>query len=368
MNFSFRNKKLKVVEKFFALVAVSLAIIIAGFVYMAIGGMNLGVEFSGGANIQVTVSNVSDLDAGKFEKKVINWLKGDRDNDGKVDANTKQYAVSGNVQTSGRSTYEFRISPEMKTAEGKTINLYDIPEGSNESYLSIENSEIKELLSKEVTKYIVDTYKLEESAFTVEVEPHVIGEDVKNYTVRNAFIAVAIAIVIILAYIAIRFSPIAGLAAIIALVHDVLFMISLTTIFQIPVNMTFIAAVITIVGYSINATIVVFDRVRELQNLPSYANATDVEIANDSIANTLSRSILTTVTTFVMIAILAILGSTAIKEFAFPIMFGLIAGLYSSSFLSASFWVYLRKAFKQENKKPNKKAKKVKEQTTTVEA
>ena len=69
-----------------------------------------------------------------------------------------------------------------------------------------------------------------------------------------------------------------------------------------------------------------------------------------------------------MIAILAILGSTAIKEFAFPIMFGLIAGLYSSSFLSASFWVYLRKAFKQENKKPNKKAKKVKEQTTTVEA
>ncbi|MBE5742800.1 MAG: protein translocase subunit SecF [Clostridiales bacterium] len=364
VNFTFKNKNLKIVEKFFILVAISLAIIIAGFVYMAIGGMNLGVEFSGGSNIQITVHNFEDIDGNAFKGKVISWLEGDRDGKDGVDKNTKVYDVDKNVQSSGRATYEFRISNEMKDETGKMVDLYDIPEGSEQPKLYHENVEIRDLLTEDLTKWIVEKYNVEETSFEVEIEPHIIGNDVKNYTVRNAFIAVAVAIVVILAYIAIRFSPIAGLAAIVALLHDVLIMVSLTTIFQIPVNMTFIAAVITIVGYSINATIVVFDRVRELLALPSNIEKTDREIANEAVVGTLSRSILTTVTTLVMIAILAIvssiMGSTAIREFAIPIIFGLVAGLYSSSFLSASVWVYLRKAFKQSNKKPNKKVKKSK--------
>lgn len=369
--FSFLGKKFKIVEKFVALVAVSIAIILAGFVYMIIGGMNLGVEFSGGSNIQITVHNFDDLNADEFENKVISWLKGDRDADGKADDKTKVYEVDENVQTSGRATYEFRISNEMIDENGKKVDLYEVPEGSEQPKLYHENVEIRDSLTDELTDWIVAKYNVTADSFEVEIEPHIIGNDVKNYTVRNAIIAVSVAIVVILLYIAIRFSPIAGLAAILALVHDVLIMVAFTTIFQIPVNMTFIAAVITIIGYSINATIVVFDRVRELLALPSNLEKTDKEIANEAIAGTLSRSILTTLTTLVMIVILAIvssvMGASAIREFAIPIIFGLVAGLYSSSFLSASFWVYLRKAFKQSNKKPNKKVKKSK-QVAEVEA
>ena len=174
--------------------------------------------------------------------------------------------------------------------------------------------------------------------------------------------AMAVAVVVILVYIAIRFNLLAGVSAVIALLHDVLIMVAFTTIFQLPVNMTFIAAIITIVGYSINATIVVFDRIRELHALPSNLEKTDAEIANEAIAGTLSRSILTSITTLVMITILAIFGSSAIRDFAFPIIFGLLAGLYSSVLLSAPLWVKLRKLFKQENKKPVKKIKKIKEE------
>lgn len=359
MNFSFKNKKLKIVEKFIPFICLSLAIIIAGLIFMGVKGMNLGVEFSGGSNIQVTVHNVSELDANDFKSSVKSWLAGDRDGNGSKES--KEYSVSSNVQTSGKSTYEFRIGTTMKV-NGDEVDLNAQSSKSDETLLYEENAEIKEELKGFIEDYIAEKYSLTEDKFSVEVEPHVIGNDVKNYTVRNAFIAVAVAVVVVLIYIAIRFTVLAGISAIFALLHDVLIMVALTTIFQIPVNSTFIAAVITIVGYSINATIVVFDRVRELQALPSNLTKTDKEIANEAIAGTLSRSILTTITTLVMIVILAIFGSAIIREFAYPIVFGLLAGLYSSALLSASFWVYLRKLFGQENKKPTKKVKKVREQ------
>ena len=144
-------------------------------------------------------------------------------------------------------------------------------------------------------------------------------------------------------------------------------MFALTTIFQIPVNSTFIAAIITIVGYSINATIVVFDKVRELERRPSYAEVTDKEVANEAIISTLGRSVLTTLTTLVMIGALAIFGTQSIREFALPIIFGLLAGAYSSVLLSAPSWVYLRKLFKQADKRPKAKVKAIKTVKPTEE-
>ncbi|MCQ2399561.1 MAG: hypothetical protein MJ072_03535 [Clostridia bacterium] len=114
-------------------------------------------------------------------------------------------------------------------------------------------------------------------------------------------------------------------------------------------------AVITIIGYSINATIVVFDRIRELEKMPSYQDKTDKDIANEAITSTLTRSILTTLTTLAMISCLAIFGTATIREFAFPIIFGLVAGAFSSVLLSAPIWVLLRKLFNQANKKPDLK-------------
>ena len=350
LNLNFKDKNLKIVQKFWIFLIVSVVIIVAGLVdTFFVRHMNLGVEFEGGASIEVTVTGVSDTS--NLESVVVSWLEG---------GNSKKdvYDVDGSVQKSGvgLQTYTFRVSSTKKDASGKEIDLNAM--GADEKTELVHSKEYFENKEDGLHAHLQTVYG--EKA-NVEVLAHTIGQDVKNNTVKNAFIAVAVAVAVILVYIAIRFNLLAGVSAVIALLHDVLIMVAFTTIFQLPVNMTFIAAIITIVGYSINATIVVFDRVRELQLLPSNLEKTDSEIANEAIAGTLSRSILTTITTFVMIGVLAIFGSTAIRDFAFPIMFGLLAGLYSSVLLSAPLWVKLRKLFKQENKKPVKKLKKIKE-------
>ncbi len=321
LSFNLKNKKLGIVKKYWIFVIVSAVIILAGLVDMLfVRHMNFGVEFSGGISVEVEYEAV---DESALKEAVSGYFK---------DAG---YVVDGEPQKSGatgQKVLTYRIKTEVAGDEGSKID--------QELAKVLEEKEIE----------------------GVTVTSHTIGNDVKNYIVRNAVIAVAVAVVVILAYIAIRFNLLAGVSAIIALLHDVLIMFALTTLFQIPVNMTFIAAVITIIGYSINATIVVFDRVRELSVLPSKIENTDAEIAEESIMGTMSRSILTTLTTLVMIICIAIFGNASIRDFAFPIMFGLIAGLYSSVLLSASTWVQLRKLFKQENKKPVKKIKKIKEQ------
>ena len=176
---------------------------------------------------------------------------------------------------------------------------------------------------------------------------NIVNGSTAQKTLTNAIWATLAAVAVILVYIIIRFTVSSGLSAIIALLHDVLVMLALTTIFQVQVNVTFIAAIITIVGYSINATIVIFDRIRELKTLDSLKDYTDAQLANRAVKDTLGRSILTTITTLVVIVILAIvcevMGVTTMAEFALPIVFGLIAGFYSSVFLSSSIWVYLRK-------------------------
>lgn len=331
LNLNFKGKNLGLVKKYWIFVIVSAVIILAGLVDMLfIRHMNFGVEFSGGSSVEISYTSGNDAN---FKGHVADFFNG-----GNV--NKYAYVVDGEPQTSGAgaTTFTYRLRPEHKDGT------------------KVASDEIS-LLEEELVEY------LEGKEYGgVEVQSHTIGDDVKDYIVRNAVIAVAVAVVVILAYIAIRFNLLAGVSAIIALLHDVLIMFALTTIFQIPVNMTFVAAVITIIGYSINATIVVFDRVRELAVLPSNLEKTDAEIAEDAITSTMSRSILTTLTSLVMIVCLAIFGNASIRDFAFPIIFGLVAGLYSSVLLSASTWVQLRKLFKQENKKPVKKIKKIKEQ------
>ena len=321
LSFNFKGKKFNLVQKYWVFVIVSAVIILAGLIDMFfVRHMNYGVEFSGG--MRVTVEYETETAGEKnIKDEISKYFK---------DAG---YEVDGEPQnegSAGHNAFSYRIKTQVSGEEGVTVK-----------------AELEKLL---------------EDFGEVEVSASAISQDAKNRLVRSAVIAVIVAVIVILAYIAIRFNLLAGVAAIIALLHDVLIMFALTTLFQIPVNTTFIAAVITILGYSINATIVIFDRVRENVALPSNIDKTDAEIAEESIMSTMSRSILTTLTTFVMILCLAIFTNSSIRDFAFPIIFGLIAGLYSSILLSASTWVQLRKLFKLENKKPVKKIKKIKEQ------
>ena len=173
--------------------------------------------------------------------------------------------------------------------------------------------------------------------------------------VTNALMSVLIATALMLVYIAIRFDLNSGLAAVFGLVHDVLIMLSFMVLLRnfVQMNSSFIAAMLTIVGYSINNTIVIFDRIRENnRKLPAVEK---VEIVNRSVKECLGRTINTTVTTLITIVCLYILGVRSIKEFALPIIIGILSGVYSANMINGYIWARLETA--RENRKGQKKAK-----------
>lgn len=163
--------------------------------------------------------------------------------------------------------------------------------------------------------------------------------------IKNAITSVAIATVLMLIYIAVRFDFHSGLAAVLALIHDVAVMLAFMVILRdfIELNSSFIAAALTIVGYSINDTIVIFDRMRE--NAKNKPELPKVEVVNLSIKESLGRTIMTSITTLVTILALYILGVAAIKEFALPIIVGVLAGTYSSNLISGYIWAWLEEKF-----------------------
>ena len=169
--------------------------------------------------------------------------------------------------------------------------------------------------------------------------------------VKNAIISVLLAAALMLVYIAIRFDLNSGIAAVFGLLHDVLIMLSFMVIFRsvIQMNSSFIAAALTIVGYSINNTIVIFDRIREnAKKMPTVARE---EVTNISIKESLGRTICTTVTTLITIVALCILGVASIREFALPIIVGILSGVYSANMINGYVWAFL------EEKRRNRKAK-----------
>ncbi|MBR2853449.1 MAG: protein translocase subunit SecF [Clostridia bacterium] len=169
--------------------------------------------------------------------------------------------------------------------------------------------------------------------------------------VKNAIISVLLAAALMLIYIAIRFDLNSGIAAVFGLLHDVLIMLSFMVIFRsvIQMNSSFIAAALTIVGYSINNTIVIFDRIRE--NAKKMPNVAREEVTNISIKESLGRTICTTVTTLITIVALCILGVASIREFALPIIVGILSGVYSANMINGYVWAFL------EEKRRNRKAK-----------
>lgn len=182
------------------------------------------------------------------------------------------------------------------------------------------------------------------------VEMENISATVGNEMRRNALISVAIATICMLLYIWLRFKDIRfGLSSVLALLHDVFVVLLFYAVLQWSVGTTFIACMLTIVGYSINATIVIFDRIREeLKGMGKKGTLADV--ANKSITQTMSRSINTSLTTLVTVVILAILGVSSIREFAYPLIVGIVCGTYSSVCVAGNLWYILSTKFaKKEN-------------------
>lgn len=269
-------------------------------------GINVGIDFSGGMSMQYTMGE------GVTQSDIEGVLNG---------IGLKDYAVS--VQGTGKDSINIRI---------KAID---------EDGVQGVQASITEALQA----------KYPNAAIYGDV--NYVGPVAGATLLRNAFLSVLIAALCMLIYIAIRFDFNSGAAAVLGLVHDVLIMLSFMVILRsfVQMNSSFIAAMLTIVGYSINNTIIIFDRIREnARKMPS--STPRVDVVNRSIKECLGRTINTTLTTLVTIVSLYIFGVSSIREFALPIIVGIISGVYSANMINGYVWAFL------EEKKRAKKAAK----------
>ena len=198
-----------------------------------------------------------------------------------------------------------------------------------------------------------------------DITSEYIGASASSRLLMLGGIALLVAIVVILVYVMIRFEVFSGLSAVIALIHDVAIMFCITIIFRIQVNAAFVSAIITIVAYSINNTIVIFDRVRENNkiakklaenNAALSASSTLRPLVDRSVRETTLRNFNSTITTLVMILLFSIIGTSSVREFGVPVIAGLVGGFYSSMFLSPSLYILMKEA--DEKRKAKKAAKK----------
>lgn len=281
---------------------ISLVLVIAGPVAMLIysngsegKALNYSLEFMGGTSTSVTFNedlSIADIDS--QVKPVVQEVTGD-----------------ANIQT-------------QKVA------------GSNQVIIKTRELTLDE--RQELNDKMVENFDVDESLITAESISSTVSSEMRS----DAIVAVIVATICMLIYIWFRFKDIRFAAsAVIALVHDVLVVLTFYAIARVSVGNTFIACMLTIVGYSINATIVIFDRIRE--NLKTMSRKDTIEnVVNVSITQTLTRSIYTSFTTFVMVAVLYVMGVASIREFALPLIVGILCGAYSSVCITGALWYEMR--------------------------
>ncbi len=297
------TRALAIVSKKGIFFGVSLAVIAAGFIVMGVhkassgDALNYSLEFKGG-----TATTVAFPEAMTLEK-----------------ANAE-------------------VAPFIEEIAGGAVQIQTVQD-SNEVIFKTSTLNVEQ--REELNQMFVDKFGVEENMITSETISSVISSEMKSDTV----IAVVVAIIFMLLYIRIRFKDLRfGLSSIIALLHDVLVVLAFYAVARVSVSNTFVACMLTIVGYSINATIVIFDRIRE--NMATMTHKDDLkDIVDKSVTQTMSRSIFTSLTTFIMVAVLYVLGVTSIRDFALPLMVGIVCGAYSSICLAGSLWYVFRQKF-----------------------
>ena len=224
-----------------------------------------------------------------------------------------------------------------KVTEDKNVQPTKVV-GTNQ--VVIKTRTLSQAEREKLDKALVDEFKVDESLISTESISATVSSEMR----KDAVVAVAVATICMLLYIWFRFKDICfASSAVLALIHDVLVVLTFYAVSRISVGNTFIACMLTIVGYSINATIVIFDRIRE--NMKKKRDI--AETVNLSITQTLTRSIYTSFTTFVMVAVLYILGVSSIREFAAPLMAGVICGAYSSVCITGALWLVMKKKAKK---------------------
>lgn len=303
-----------------AAVVLIIGVIFAGVNKSQIGGFfNYGLDFKGGTSTNVTFNKDYSLE--EISKEIV---------------------------------------PVVESVTGEAGTQTQKVQGTNQVIIKTRSLSLDE--REKLNKALADKFGVDAEKITAESISGAVSSEMK----KDAVVATVLATILMLIYIWIRFRDFSFAAgSILALLHDVFIVISCYAIFRWSVGSTFIACILTILGYSINATIVIFDRIRENKTILPKSTAKE-ELINKSVTETLTRSIYSSLTTFITIFILFLMGVPSIREFALPIMVGIVAGTYSSVFLSSVFWYLLSNKFdkkieekKADNAKKKKKTKKV---------
>lgn len=279
---------MKIVQNYKIWFSISLAVMILGLVMAITSGINFGIDFTGGTLMQFNIRQ-------DFTVEEIKEI-------------TSKFDLEADVLHAGAAKQEVIIKTKNDLSNKQRMEIFD---AFQEKYNLEEDDDFRQ---------------------AKQFGPSM-GLEIRN----KALISILLASVGMLIYITFRFKSIKfGAAAIVALIHDTLIVLSIYSIVKIPVNSPFVAAILTIVGYSINDTIVVFDRLRE--NLKYRKKETPFEIADVSIKQTLTRSINTSLTTLLVIGSLYVFGVESIRELALPLLAGVITGTYSSIFIASPVW------------------------------
>lgn len=274
-------------KKYFILSAIIIAI---GLITMGVRGLNYGIDFTGGTIIQIDLERKESLED---LKKVMS-----------------EFDKDAEIIFTGTEKKEIMIKSTLNLTREESANVF-------QAYK---------------TKFNLKADKPQQ----VEAIGATIGQEIQ----RKALLSVLIASLGILIYVSVRFETKFGIAAVLGLIHDVLVMLSIYSILNLTIDSTFIAAILTVIGYSINDTIVIFDRIRENLRI---TKTRDIDLLiNTSVKQTLRRTLATSFTTLVMIGLLYGLGTEAIRAFALPLMLGVLVGTYSSIFISSPIWFILK--------------------------
>lgn len=286
---------LKIMEKTKLWFSISLIIIVIGMGFLCVRGLNFGIDFKGGSDIKLQLN--------------------ENINKEEVDTIVRNYAPDASTNTLDNNQYE------IKSADLDSTKLDSI------------------------MKDLKDKYSLDDKALVAQDE---IGSSVGKELAKNSISALLAAFVVMLIYIAVRFEFNFGVAAIGATIHDILITLSVYAIFNVPVNTPFIAAMLTIVGYSMCDTIVIFDRIRE--NTKIMRRSKPIEVADVSLTETIARSLYTSGATLATIIAMNFL-VPSVQQFTIPLIVGIISGAYSSICIASPIWVYLKdKVGKQKSK------------------
>ncbi|MGM9552577.1 MAG: protein translocase subunit SecF [Clostridia bacterium] len=318
---------------------ISIVLIVVSILSMALRGFNLGIDFTSGTTFEIEHMPEGFVYGTEVEEAVAGIVAA-----AKADSSVQVQAIGAD-------------GVFIKATELTNDETDQVVEGLLSYFNGTEaQAVVDEMATDVVNEVATDVANVEEATEAVVEEAGLtraqISIDKVSATtsarlIGDTFKAVALAIILMLVYISIRFDFKSGVCAVMALAHDVILMFGFYSIFHFTMNTSFVAAVLTIIGYSINATIVVFDRVRE--NNRTMRKASYDEKADTAIRTSYTRTLYSSLTTLFTIGALYVLGVSSIQEFALPIIVGIVCGAYSSLFVAPTFWAFWKDMSSKKN-------------------